>query len=36
MDTCKGIVYKDDALIYKLTTSKLYSDRPRTEIIIYW
>lgn len=34
IDAMRGIIFKDDALIYKLTASKVYSDNPRTEILI--
>jgi Holliday junction resolvase RusA-like endonuclease len=33
-DSLNKIYYRDDALIYKLTAWKVYSERPRTEIII--
>ena len=33
-DSLNGIFYKDDALICHLTAQKVYSDRPRTEIIL--
>jgi len=33
-DSLNGIYYKDDALICTLVANKVYSDRPRTEIII--
>lgn len=33
-DSLNGIFYKDDALICELKASKVYSERPRTEIII--
>lgn len=31
-DCANGILYKDDAAIYKITASKHYSHNPRTEI----
>lgn len=33
-DSLNGVFYKDDALIYYLTATKIYSERPRTEITI--
>jgi len=33
-DSLNGIFYKDDALICSLMASKVYSERPRTEIIL--
>lgn len=33
-DSLNGIYFKDDALICKLSATKIYSDRPRTEILI--
>jgi Holliday junction resolvase RusA-like endonuclease len=33
-DALNGIYYKDDSLICVLIASKVYSERPRTEIII--
>jgi Holliday junction resolvase RusA-like endonuclease len=33
-DSLNGIYYKDDALIYQLIAIKVYSERPRTEIIL--
>ena len=34
LDYMNGIVYVDDSQIYKLTAIKLYSENPRTEIVI--
>lgn len=36
LDNMNGIVYKDDKLIYKISSSKVYSKNPRTEISISW
>jgi Holliday junction resolvase RusA-like endonuclease len=33
-DALNGIFYKDDALICSIIAKKIYSERPRTEIII--
>jgi len=33
-DSLNGIFYKDDALICSLSANKIYSDRPRTEIVL--
>jgi Holliday junction resolvase RusA-like endonuclease len=33
-DALNGIFYKDDALICQLSIKKVYSERPRTEIVI--
>ena len=33
-DALNGIFFIDDALISRVTAHKLYSDKPRTEIII--
>lgn len=34
MDAANGILYQDDAQIVMITASKVYSDNPRTDIII--
>ena len=33
-DVCVALLYHDDAQIYKLSATKLYSDNPRTEMVI--
>lgn len=36
LDTCTGILYKDDSQIFKIVSAeKLYSKNPRTEFIIW-
>jgi len=32
-DTCIGLLYKDDAIIYKIVAQRVYGQRPRTEFI---
>jgi len=34
LDAANNVLYKDDAQVYKLVTQKVYSERPRVEIII--
>jgi Holliday junction resolvase RusA-like endonuclease len=36
LDNMNGIVYKDDSLIYKISSSKEYSKSPRTEVRLMW
>jgi len=36
LDCMNGIVYRDDAQIYKLLCRKQYDTKPRTEITIRW
>lgn len=31
-----GVVYKDDAQVYKVNKEKKYDENPRTEIVIKW
>ena len=33
-DSLNGVFYKDDSLIYSLIAQKVYSERPKTEIVI--
>lgn len=35
LDCMNGIVFKDDAQVWKLTGKKVYSARPRVEIVVY-
>ena len=32
-DSCIGLLYKDDAIIYKIVAQRVYGQRPRTEFI---
>ncbi len=34
LDTCKGILYKDDAQVARVCKQKIYSDNPRTEFMV--
>lgn len=34
LDTMSGVVYADDAYIFKIESTKFYSTQPRTEIIL--
>ena len=34
LDICNGVLYRDDAQVYTINASKLYSNSPRTEITI--
>ena len=36
LDVMTGIVYKDDSQIWRIDAKKMYSDDPRTEIILTW
>lgn len=35
-DGLNGVLYRDDALIWRLSASKVYGDRPRVEIELTW
>ena len=34
LDVCNGLLYDDDSQIYNISSSKVYSSHPRTEITI--
>lgn len=34
LDSMNGVVYNDDKQIYEINSCKVYSERPRTEIIV--
>lgn len=34
LDAANGVLYKDDSQVYEINSYKVYSDNPRTEIII--
>lgn len=35
-DALIGVAFKDDALVFRETVSKFYTDRPRLEVIIFY
>lgn len=36
LDSLNGVFFTDDSQVWKLTTAKVYDNKPRTEVVIRW